>query len=179
MFYISDGTYSYILYNKKLSEINKAHTSIITDNNQLKSVYTEIFDANNSGEVLGILPYTITSVSNDTEYQGEIVSNTLVFKHHGLKKLNSVEFHITYTDITDCKCKIHYRYNGDESFATTDWLSLNDRGFVYPEIVAKDFRIDLKIPDYRNANIYKIFVDIEYIDKRNKRGYEGGKLWRD
>jgi len=155
-FYISDGTYGYVLNEQGLYSINQLVTSA---GDYRGNVLCGFFD-------------------DDGDYEARIKSDTLDFGIRGLKTISVVEVGTNYYhDSGSSKMygRADYRYSyqsSRESFTSGKLIELNPNGIFTPYTQADEFRIMVKAEDYRNAviNLDYVKTRVKLSDKRAIRG---------
>ena len=108
------------------------------------------------------------------DYEGRIKIDDLDFKQRGMKTLDHVEYGITYTPSASetVTAGADYKYDFDETHRTGDWKRGNKQGMFYSGLTATDFRIKLKVSDYRDGDpkLDSVKARMKMVDKRSIRG---------
>lgn len=151
-FYISDGTYCFILTPKGLYETHQCPTSI--------------------GYIEGILA---GFVKEGTDRVIKLETTDLDFKSNGLKTVNSVECNLDYnTSINvDLWGQTFTKYSKQGEFVELPSVLLNDEGTFFPFATGRTFRFKLEgdyVPESL-LNISSIKANVNFIDARTRRGF--------
>lgn len=105
---------------------------------------------------------------SDESDEALLVSNVYDIKMRGLKTITTV---MVGSDGEDISVALDYRYNSNEDFERSDFISVNKEGNAYLNVTALEFRVVLRCNDIENFK--PDFIDVRYQvpDKRNIRGY--------
>lgn len=145
--YFSDGTDHYLWKNGGLTKHDQALTSV---------VFQE------GGEV-GV----VDSLSGS---EALVTTGVLDMNIAGLKTLTWVE--LGYEDGGTVSVALDYRY-GQNAFARSDFVEINEDGFARLQITAREFRIVVKATDHENFELDYIQYAWQPTDKRTIRGPYG------
>ena len=112
---------------------------------------------------------------NSADYEGRIQIDTYDYALRGFKLLETLEVGANYNDSSDnlIKTRVSYRSSHVGSFKNLDWTRLNPEGFGHPFCQALEFRVGVKITDYREDDDFSLsYVKsrIKLTDKRTVRG---------
>ena len=155
-FFISDGTYGFVLTEFGLYSTDQCPTSVFDYGGTLAG----LFDSNE-------------------DYETRIAISQTDFGVRGLKTLETIEFATDHDHATgDEDVRIDTKYDlNNGSWRTGDWTRLNPQGLATPIVTGSDFRIRWRGPDYRTTT--KLTLDdcrarFKISDKRGLRGIYAG-----
>lgn len=153
-FYISDGTTSYVLTQFGLYSCHQCMTSI--------GLY--------KGETL------CGFFTDNADYEARFVSSDIDMGFRGIKQIRTVNVGMGVTGLESddpIQAAVDYRYTAHDSYQRTPWKNVNNQGHVFPIISGQDFRVAVKVSDYRDVNDFfldSLVVEATSSDKRGMRG---------
>jgi len=152
-FYITDGFVTYKLVKNGLLKVTQSISS---------ATYMQ-------GNSIGICE------DFDREEIGYFTTDILDLNRTGIKTINSIDVicnEDTVVKSGTIKVCIYYRYTQGEAYKVTDWYLCNNEGSVNFPVQAVDFKIKIKVSDYRRFSIGRLIIHFQYNDRRFKRSLD-------
>jgi hypothetical protein len=147
-FYICDGHECLII---------NSHGAYHT--NQLVSSVMQKFD--------GLLVGTIFGKS---DREARLTTEWLDFGSRGIKSVESLLISTNNAPGVSCELTVDYRMQRNEAFKRFNWITSGPTGEAGIHVAALDFRLAVKISDFRNIEIDSLMANVKYSDQRFKRG---------
>jgi len=108
---------------------------------------------------------------DQADYEGRMVSDTIDNRLRGMKTVETLEFGLDSGSNAYGGVDFKYAYPTNSSYRTSTLKPLGHEGIVYPGVTASDFRVRLKVSDYRDG-VKLDYVNVKWKlpDKRSVRG---------
>jgi len=150
-FYISDGSYAFVLNSIGLYSTHQCVTSIGTFNNILCGFVKDNLDTK----------FRLVTSGFDLGYQS-------------MKTIEAIEFGLDYKTATEIepKAALSVKYDLKGSYKDLNYLLLNERGILTQKATGRNFKINLRGTYDASADfvLSSLTAKIKFTDKRNIRG---------
>jgi len=144
-YYISDGTYCFLLTRQGLCQVHQLPTSVAFIDGQLTGVFTA-----------------------GSDLTGRAVTDILDFGIRSFKTISALELGIqSSSSVQAC---VDWRSDINGTFQRSTWLESNPTGFVTPIVTANDFRLCVRSSSYSDMQLRHIVARVKNVDRRAMRG---------
>jgi hypothetical protein len=110
-------------------------------------------------------------ITDLADYEGRMVSDTIDFRLRGMKTIETLEFGLDSGSDVYAGVNFKYDYVKNNIYRSGTLKPVSYEGVVYPGVTASDFRIKLKLTDYRDGlKLDYVNVKWKFPDKRSVRG---------
>jgi hypothetical protein len=108
------------------------------------------------------------------DYEGRFQIADIDFKQRGLKTVEHVELGVDYSPVGSERLSVGVdtKYSHSEEVREGNWVRMNKEGVGYLGKTAVDFRVKVKVGDYRDGDpkFDSLKVRFKMVDKRSIRG---------
>jgi hypothetical protein len=110
------------------------------------------------------------SFMDDLDVEARITTDNLDFGSRGIKSVESILVGLDHPRLTTSDCSVNWRMESNESFQSSDWITIGHNGESGIHVAAREFRMRTRISNYIDTRLDYLTANVKYSDQRFKRG---------